>query len=214
MYMNLKKLAEIGSKPRSSLKIDLDSMCFLATMPANLVAELGYLLTLKNGFYAFESALNVYSGTQDDLHTNLFSANTDDSFLKQYDITVPVVFFAEDLFLNLFGIVELGVFKLDLETGEFELHSSNLDGWAEKILGNYNYETGWSLASEWQAQHGAIGNGYRLLPKRPFVMGGDYKVDNLVKVKRETGLKNYIALYNQIKFIEDGEALDLKNWLD
>lgn len=39
--------------------------------------------------------------------------------------------------------------------------ADSFEKWAERILANYNVETGWLLASEWQKKHGPLEPGLR-----------------------------------------------------
>ena len=41
---------------------------------------------------------------------------------------------------------------------------------------------------DWQVDNGAIGYGYRLIPIKPFVMEGEFAVDNLHSVKDVDGM--------------------------
>ena len=57
--------------------------------------------------------------------------------------------------------------------------ADSLEGWARRLLQNYELETGWPLVHEWQKRHGPLPRGKRLMPKTPFFLGGEYKLDNL-----------------------------------
>jgi hypothetical protein len=90
------------------------------------------------------------------------------------DLTNGLLFFAEDIFGDQFCLTGAasGVFRFDAERGETESIADSLEGWADRILSDYRVETGWPLASEWQAKHGSLELGMRLQPKIPFVYGG------------------------------------------
>jgi hypothetical protein len=81
------------------------------------------------------------------------------------------------------------VVTFEPETGAVEELSTSLEGWADRILKDYALLTGFPLAHEWQQRQGQLAAGKRLLPKRPFVLGGEYTLENLYELDA-TQLKN------------------------
>ena len=152
----------------------------LRSQASGLLPQLVELLYHKNGFFAFESALHLFPAGCRKSHIDVESWNRGDSWRRLYgDAINGHIFFAEDAFGDQFGVGVEGVYRFDPETGAIKEHSSDLEQWAETVLDDYEYETGYPLAREWQAQHGPLPEGKRLLPKIPFVLGGAYDVDNL-----------------------------------
>ena len=116
------------------------------------------MLTAKNGYYAFESALHVFPARTVGDHTGMDDWNCFTLWKNRYgEETKSYLFFAEDLFGCQFGVREDGVWRFDPETGDVERHSPDIEGWANQILAEYETETGFPLAHEWQEQHGAEG---------------------------------------------------------
>ncbi len=78
------------------------------------------------------------------------------------------------------------------------------------ILQDYDFHTGFSLAHTWQKDHAPLPAGNRLLPKMPFVVGGEYKGDNLYSSKDVQGMRFSAKLANQIRDIPDGTNITFK----
>jgi len=201
MRLAIEELAKIGSEPLSgetSISSDLAAFGIEGAM-------LKPLLQIKNGFYAFESALHVFSSEY------LNRWNQSDLWKGEYGGDVAgVLFFAEDVFGEQFGVASQGIVHLDPETGEMNLQARTLEDWASAILTNYRELTGFSLAHEWQVENGPMRKGMRLVPKTPFVAGGDYAVSNLYAVDSLQGMRLRSELARQIKNLPDGAQIRFK----
>src|SRR6185437_11807751 len=141
--------------------------------------ELFGVLRQKNGFYAFESALHVLPLTAGPA-SGLEGWNSPSLWRRHYkDLSEGLLFFAEDVFQDQFCLSDAGVMRFLAETGDRELLANSIEGWADLILSDYSMQTGWKLAHEWQAANGPLPPGKRLMPKIPFILGGEYSLDNL-----------------------------------
>ncbi|WP_163505153.1 SMI1/KNR4 family protein [Fodinicola acaciae] len=131
------------------------------------------LLALANGFYAFESALHVFPSGLGGDHINIETWNGPDLWRGLFQgMADHILFFAEDIFGEQFGIKNNKICSFNPETGETEEIASSLEEWAESILADYNMMTGYSLGSEWQRVNGSLPFNQRLLPKIPFILNG------------------------------------------
>lgn len=146
-----------------------------------LGSELFNMLQQKNGFYAFESALHVFPIRCDSTEEmDLETWNSDTLWRNGYqDLAQGLLFFAEDILQDQFCLSRQGVARFKAETGEVVTMSDSLEKWAEVILGNHSFETGWPFVHDWQAQHGPLPRGKRLMPSTPFFLGGEYSLANL-----------------------------------
>jgi hypothetical protein len=70
--------------------------------------------------------------------------------------------------------------------------------------GAYEFSTGYPLAAEWQALHGRLPARTRLVPKKPFVVGGDYVVSNLYDLDAVEGMRFRASLAVQMRDLPDG----------
>jgi hypothetical protein len=176
-----------------------------------LMGDLNEILTVKNGFYAFESALHFFPACVSGEFMALEQWNFPELWRSSYEsIPENSIFFAEDIFGCQFLILNDRIHSFDPETGEIEEIANNFDEWAKSILKDYNFWTGFSLAHEWQVIHGSIPEGDRLLPKIPFVLGGEFSVGNLYQLNAVEGMKVRGDLSRQIKNLEDGTKIRIK----
>ncbi len=204
----LEKLLRISSQP------------ILAARPVPLMFEslwsrpLEHLLTQRNGFFAFESALHVYPSGEDGASPLLEDWNSPKGWRASYpDLDSEAICFAQDVFVNQFVLSREGVSRLNPETAEVAPHSENLADWAAKLLADYSYETGWELAQLWQRSQRPLRPGERLVPRRPFVLGGDYEVENLVAVESYKAMGLFARLSAEIRAKPEGASVTLEGWI-
>lgn len=173
--------------------------------------ELAEMLSSKNGFYAFESALLVRPLQHDTPPLGVREWNAPDLWKNQYaDNLSDVLFFAEDLFGGQFGLRADGVHAFEPETGALSPISPDLAGWAKEVLSDYDFRTGYPLGHDWQIAHAPLPPGIRLLPKIPFVCGGKYEVENLYSLDDVTGMRFRASIANQIRDLPDGAEITFK----
>lgn len=212
MTPGLEKLLRIASEPRLP-RCDERLHALPSGVDKSLVAELTRVLGHKNGFFAFESALHVFhhgSGSG----TNLVDWNATDGWRRFYTkLPEALLFFAQDVLCCQFAIGESGVWRLEPESGSLEQHADTLEQWAERVLADYPVEVAWTLAHEWQASHGPLVEGMRLVPRRPFLLGGDFDVQNLIPMEAAAAMENLGRLYAQVAAIPDGENVTVRGWL-
>jgi len=178
---------------------------------ARLEQELCSLLADKNGFFSFESALAVRPLDNERQPLGVLQWNHPSLWRAEYKINLgESVFFAEVAFGIQFCTRDDSVQSFDPETGRFTKVAETLEDWARWILENHTLRTGWPLAHQWQAQHGPLQPGMRLLPKVPFVCGGQFSVENLYVLKDVDGMRFRASLANQLINVPDGTEIVLK----
>lgn len=210
---NILKLIKIGSNPLGGTGAALDPA--LLRRHGDLAAELQEVLALKNGFYAFESALHLWPASPCDTELGLADWNAEHLWRGEYAaLAQDMLFFAEDAFGNQFCLHKQRVCSFDAETGEVVVKGRSLEEWAGRVLADYEVETGYPLIHEWQQQNGALPAGQRLLPKLPFVLGGKYELANLHALDAVKGMRWRGSIAVQIKDLPDGAQihLNIKNW--
>lgn len=213
------------------LSISGDALCkSKPDVPASLIDiggggtdQLVELLQDRNGFYAFESALHVLpsdcvnSAEQAQLNTwpmDLEQWNTDALWRNQFGPAANgLLFFAEDAFGEQFALFNGTVWRFDPESAERKEVAGDLDAWAEMILSDYSFETGYPAAHDWQQQNGPLNQGQRLIPKVPFIMGGKYEADNLFALDAVEGMRYRGDIWKQIRDLPDGTRVQLtRRW--
>lgn len=178
----------------------------------SLGLELFRMLQIKNGFYAFESALHVFPVRRtagDDL--DLETWNSDELWRNAYlDRAQGLVFFAEDIFQDQFCISSRGVLRFTAETGETVFLANSVEDWACSVLSDFAHETGWPLANEWQVKNGPLPRGKRLMPKTPFFLGGDYGLPNLWVGDSVEGMRFKADMATQTRDLPTGTEVRLR----
>jgi hypothetical protein len=201
------------------LDVSSDAICAVRPVLADngrafqnpLTGELFEILKRKNGFYAFESALHVYSTEAVGGNVGLFEWNSPSLWIAEYGgMADGCLFFAEDIFGVQFCIKSEGIFSFEPETGALTFLSASVGEWAEKIMLDYDLLTGHKLAKSWQEANGAIASGNRLMPKTPFVLGGEFSRDNLFSLNAVKGMRARADLALQIRDLPDGASVQWK----
>lgn len=181
-----------------------------STAASQLFRDLSGLLSYRNGFFAFESALHVFPSSPR-VPFSLESWNRADLWRSEYPpIPEEVLFFAEDIFGDQFALKENGISRFESETGAFKPIAATLDDFIGKLLTDYRQLTGFDFAHEWQAAHGALRLGQRLAPKVPFVLGGAYHLDNLYAAEQVDLMRLRGHIAKQIAAMPDGAKIKIK----
>ncbi|HEY0141994.1 MAG TPA: SMI1/KNR4 family protein [Thermoanaerobaculia bacterium] len=202
----LEKLIEIASVPQCS-----GGPSSHEHYSGDRFAELLHLCTRRNGFFAFESALHVFPVASFCSEQTFQSWNTLDTWKYAYGGLVDdIIFFAEDIFGDQFGISDDAVVLFRSETGEVEPLAASLEEWASQVLVDFENLTGYWVAHEWQLAHGPIARGMRLTGKQPFVLGGGYDLANLYATDSVTLMRLRGDIYRQIRDLPDGAHVKLR----
>jgi hypothetical protein len=181
---------------------------------SSLLTDEAFASCLKehNGFYAFDRALHVF-GVDPSLPYHDLAVRNDvsASWRKSYgDILQDIVFFAEDVFGHLSGLRGKDAVCFDPESGEVEIVGQGFEGWLRFIDDDTDFATGQSLAQTWSEDKGGITFGTRLATKVPFVVGGEFDVENLVPMGWSENLGLMAGTYEKIKDLPDGAEVEFK----
>ncbi|NAS22188.1 SMI1/KNR4 family protein [Herbidospora sp. NEAU-GS84] len=168
------------------------------------------LLSQKNGFYAFESALHIFPWGTDGKEGAAFW-NGDDLWIKEYGEPVrDLTFFAEDAFGFQFALGKNGFWSFDPETAERELICRNIAEWASLIIEDFEFRTGFPVMHQWQQANGQLPAGRRLAPAVPFFLGGEFDA-RVMRMKDSVELLRFRAdIYRQVKDLPDGAQIKLR----
>ncbi len=203
----LEKLMDL-SGPELSENI---SGTLFENLPMEYGDELVMLLGRKNGFYAFESALHVFPDKSIHNEIGVVEWNKKDLWVGLYgDLVDGCFFFAEDIFGGQFCFKKDGIYCFDPETGSTRFLSSTLEGWVQLVIDDYRALTGYPVAHEWQKINGPLPIGMRLVPKIPFVVGGQFAIDNLFLLDSVKAMQLRANLAAQIKDLPDGSSIQWK----
>jgi hypothetical protein len=204
----LDQFLQISSRPLIEAPI-ADGLPLLEPFGA-LGAELYELLSLRNGFYAFESALHVFPSGQADGVLDLATWNAESTWRREFgDLAKGCLFFAEDAFGFQFCLAHDQVCSFDSETGQVATMARSVEEWSAKLLADFRVLTGQPLAHEWQVAHGPLASGKRLAPRTPFVLGGDFIVANLYAASQVELMRFRGHLASKLKDLPDGAQVKL-----
>lgn len=177
----------------------------LRALAGSLADELLTMLRERNGFYALESALHVFPSRSSQQEIGLEDWNENTLWRNEYKgLAEGCLFFAEDVFGGQFCIKDERVYTFDPETGALDYLADDIEGWAKAIISDYEVLTGYPLAHQWQERNGQLPAKKRLLPKIPFVAGGEFVLDNLYLSDVIDGMRFRANIANQIKDLPDG----------
>lgn len=132
------------------------------------------------------------------------------SFCPLPAVRDDLLFFAEDAFGNQFCIQNDAIATFDAETGAAEPLCRTIEEWAERVLSDFAYLTGYPLLHEWQATNGALENDTSLVPRIPFVLGGEYDLSNLVQMDAASGMRSRGNLARQIEDLPEGARIEFR----
>ena len=125
-------------------------------------------------------------------------------------LTRGCFFFAEDVFGVQFGIRDETICRFDPESGTLASYADSFEEWAGRIVESSQFETGYRLLLEWKNLNGPLPRSKRLLPKIPFILGGEYSVANLYAADAAVGMKVRADIWRQLKDLPDGAPVQLK----
>lgn len=165
------------------------------------------VLMARNGFFAFESALEVFPLTSCRGSYSFQEWNADSLWRRCYAHLAPKpTCFAQDAFGGQF-VIDDAIYSFDPETAELTRFAETLDQWAQILLDNYEEATGQPVAHQWQERNGALPPRHRLVPITPFVLGGDYAVENLVAMESAESMRLRGDLARQLQNLPDGAGI-------
>ena len=209
MNKNIAHLLSVASNPilRTPLLGELPRLpAFCGTRATELMSLLGS----RNGFYAFESALLVRPLNFEGHPLGIVQWNSTALWKSDYKSDFgEAIFFAEDVFGMQFCIKDDLINVFDPETGDLKVIAASLEDWAGWILKDAKIATGWPLAHLWQLNQGALEPGMRLLPKVPFVLGGEFTTENLYALNDAEGMRFRASIANQLRDCPDGSTVVL-----
>ncbi len=206
----LKKLLAISSDAIVARKPDIAHMQNFLRAWKDLGSELVDLLSIRNGFWAYESSFLVRPYTRD-VPLGIVEWNDKQLWKGKYAADLDhALFFAEDAFGCQHCIVDSKVSLFDPETAQFEELARSLEDWARIVVDDYEFRTGFPLAHAWQIQNDPLEPGTRLLPKVPFVLGGEFEINNLYVSDDVQGMVFRASIANQIRDLPEGAQVVLE----
>lgn len=179
-------------------------------LAGHLARPLATFISIANG-HAFDEALHVFPPCPGDSPPTLREWNSESLWRDAYgDMSGGYLFFAEDYFGDQFAARLGSMFRSSAETGTAVFLAGDLEGWAECILRHPPADAGSALAEDWQRRSDRLKSGKRLLPKVPFVLGGQYDAGNPYAGDAVAGMRFRGYLARQIESLPDGMEITLR----
>jgi hypothetical protein len=190
------------------LRISSDPTAGTQIISGGLPDQLSGLLAKKNGFFVFESALEIFPCTGSNISYSLWEWNENQLWRNVYGSAAPHgLCFSHDIFGTQFVLYDERVYQFDPETAETSFLADDLESWARIILDDYDFFTGHTVAHEWQSTYGPVEHRHRLLPITPFVLGGEYRIGNLVSEEASMAMRIRGRLAREIRDLPDGSQV-------
>jgi hypothetical protein len=187
-----------------------DALCEANAATERLPAGVHELLAARNGFFAFVSAL--YVRPSGDVPGDVVEWNRENGWRKAYgELATGLFFFAEDAFGNQFALDHDGrVVAFDAETAGLETLAETVSDWVRMLLDDWRSLTGYAVARDWQEANRPLKPGERLVPRKPFVIGGEYSLENLVAAVDHEAMTYRGQIATQIAHLPEGTEIVLR----
>ncbi len=194
-----------------SKSLDFVPQAFTSDIEPLLVKDDFYLSFLRsfNGGYFFDNALHIFGTAEETPHHDLNYINN--LFRVSFrELSKDIWFFAEDIFGNPYGFYDNNVILFNLETSDKEIVAKDFSGWLNEINNDIDYYTGQSLAQKLNKEDKfQLSCGKRLGAKYPFVIGGEYTIENLTLKGFKDNIGYNASIAKQIADLPDGSAIKL-----
>lgn len=178
------------------------------------IRDEGYYLFLQsvgNGGFFFNYSLQIYSLLPADNFNNIFTVN---NILNAEfgELFYGLCSFGQDVLANqfVFDIATGDVLLFNIETGDRESLAKDFAGWLKVLMTDPNFLSGEDFITEWLGAGMSLSVSQRLVPKIPFVIGGDYQASNFYASSFPKYLMYYGDLAGQIHSLKDGEKVHLR----
>lgn len=186
--------------------------CDLLSNHKALINDDNYMDFIResNGGFYFDAALHIYGySTIHDFHDINYINHV---LQEEYGAIVKgLLSFGQDIFGNQFAFDLLGkkIVFFNIETGEKKTLSKDFDSWLVVLFSELEYLTGYKLASA-RYEEIQLNFNQRLGPKIPFILGGDYTLDNLYIVNFPDFIKASANIARQVYDLPDGTNFTIK----
>jgi hypothetical protein len=165
--------AAVGFVPPAMDVADLRSL-------SNTIFDQSYLnyTSVANGGFYFDRSLHLYGFCKGPSFHSILEVN--EVFKTEFGIIAEGKFvFGQDVFSNQFAFAEKGIFFVNVETGDSDFLARDFNDWLELLSEDTEFLTGVKFLKGWESSHPRLQSDQRLCPKKPFVIGGEYSVENL-----------------------------------
>jgi hypothetical protein len=166
-----------------------------------------------NGGFYYGKALQLYGFSKREPFNNL--ENINQLLLSEFNdiILKGEIAFAQEIFGNQFMFDTLNdkIIFFNIETGEKEIVADSFLDWVDIVLSDIDYYTGRNVEKSWvNINTEELLFSQRLCSKLPFILGGDYVVDNLHPVSYPDYIRINSNIAKQVYNLPNGTEFTLK----
>ena len=168
-----------------------------------------FVIESKNCGFFYGKSLQMYAFSS--LYTFNDIENINSLLKGEYGIVMNgLVSFAQDLFGNqfCFNKNDASIIFFNAETGERESVASSYIDWINVLDDELEYFTGVNVLRTWLSDN-LFKFDQRLCPKIPFIMGGEFKVNNLYAGTFPEYIKANSNIAKQVYNLPDGTKVKL-----
>jgi hypothetical protein len=208
MHPSFEQLLLHASQPLSDEPPNI--LALSAAGAGSLAPELIELLCARNGFFAFGPALHLFPSASTSQSWGLIEWNMPGLWKYEYQFVDPGLCFAEDIFGNQFSVTSEKVYYFHVETGNLVSMASSIAEWADLVISDHRFWTGWPIAQEWVEHNGPLPLHTRLRPALlPFCCGGTYEIGHLKAVDAAEVMTVSGSFARQIQKLPDGTSIKI-----
>lgn len=178
---------------------------------AKLVVDL-FQLTNFGGLLIYDSSIIFYpQGSQ--YSSSTFNSDNIKAYLLNLDFKLDanIYLVGADIFGNQFGICNENLYFINIETNEIELLANKIlfSSIINIIDSDFKYFSGIGLKQEFEKKNNTTLGFHRLVPIKPFAIGGEFEVENLYALDFFKTLSYNCNLAKQFRSIPDGEYVKI-----
>ncbi len=195
---SIAQLLKISTSPSNNYTRDI----------SNIPSDLQAIYTHYNGFFAFESALEIFPISGNNHGYPIDKWNEAGCWKHCYRQLAPDgICFAQDVFGFQFIYHDRQFSRFNSETAQIDNMASCIDEWAQRIIDDFDFESGYSIAHAWQQKNGPIQPKARLAARIPFVLGGLFHIDNLFSIDSVLLMHDNARLAIEVSKLSDGSEV-------
>ncbi|MBO6102756.1 MAG: hypothetical protein J6P03_05830 [Opitutales bacterium] len=176
----------------------------------NIMLVLKRIFNNKNSL--FKGALCVRNNFSTDIFHSIDDWNNPKLWKNKFpseDIK-DIYFFADNILSYQYGVLNEDIVMLNPEDSSIEKVASSIDEWFSIITSDSVTYLYCDILEEWENKNGRVLLGERLIPSLPFILGGDYSLDNFVKCTEVEAMDYYSQFAKKLHNLQDGSRVSLK----
>jgi hypothetical protein len=200
----------LDNKMKDQISFEVDSLV-LRKCASTIKSKdyLEFISSIGNGGFFFGQSLQFYSLISEKSFRSIISVN--ELLTQEFDFLFKGLYsFAQDVFGNQFVFNDEGQISLfNIESGSCDIVAQNFKESLSILINDIDYYAGITYEKMWKGEY-ELALDQRIQPKIPFVIGGEYKLDNFYVNNYPAYLSYNADIAKQIYNLKDGEKVKLR----